>query len=104
MLGEKEWKYVAQQTSAAQRTINFSKLLKRNLLSETINSQAQPTFIWLNSIIIIIKSKICPKLSIEAPGFAVVFIVNLEYIWHIVLVGFFAEIKHVNSGWNTLLP
>ena len=87
MLGEKEWKYVAQHTSPAQRIINFSKLLKRNLLSETINSQAQPTFIWLNSIII--KSKRCPKLSIEAPGFAVVFIVNLEYIWHIVLVGFF---------------
>ena len=89
MLGEKEWKYVAQHTSPAQRIINFSKLLKRNLLSETINSQAQPTFIWLNSITIIIKSKICPKLSIEAPGFAVVFIVNLEYIWHIVLVVFF---------------
>ena len=88
MLGEKEWKYVAQHTSPAQRTINFSKLLKRNLLSETINSQAQPTFIWLNSITII-KSKICPKLSVEAPGFAVVFIVNLEYIWHIVLVVFF---------------
>ena len=104
MLGEREWKYIAQQTSLTQRTINLSKLLKINLFSETIVSQAQPTFIWLNSTIIIIKSKICPKLTIEATGIAVVFIVNFEYIWHVVLVFFFAEIKHVNSGWDTLLP
>ena len=35
MLGEKEWKYVAQQISLAHRTINFSQVLKRNLLPET---------------------------------------------------------------------
>ena len=33
-----------------------------------------------------------------------VVIVNFEYIWHVVLVGFFADFEHANSGWNTLLP
>ena len=32
-----------------------------------------------------------------------VFIVNFEYIWHVVPVGFFADSEHVNTGWNTLL-
>ena len=48
----KELKYVAKQVSPAHRTIYFSQLLKRNL-SETIASHTQPTFIWLNSIMII---------------------------------------------------
>ena len=34
MLGEKEWKYIAQQICPAHRTI-FSQLLKINLLPET---------------------------------------------------------------------
>ena len=104
MLGEKEWKYITQQTFPAHRTINFSQLVKKNLLSQTIVSQAQLTFIWLNSTIIIMKSKICPKLSIEALEVAVVFIINFKYIWFVVLVFFFADFKHVNSRWNTLLP
>ena len=61
MLGEKEWKYVAQQFFPAHRTINFSQLLKWNLLSETYS----------------------------LAGSTVVFVVNFEYIWHVVLVGFF---------------
>ena len=36
----------------AHRTIFFPKLLKTNLLSETIVSQAQPTFICSNSALI----------------------------------------------------
>ena len=65
MLDEKEWKYVAQKISLAHRAIYFFQLLKRNLLSETTVSQAQSTFIWLNSTIII-KCKICPKITTEA--------------------------------------
>ena len=75
MLGEKEWKNVAQQFSPAHRAINFSQLLKWNLLPETYNFS----------------------------GSTVVFVVNFEYIWHVVLVGFFADLKYGNSGWNTLL-
>ena len=65
MLDEKEWKYVAKKISLADRAIYFFQLLKTNLLSETTVSQAQSTFIWLNSTIII-KCKICSKLTIEA--------------------------------------
>ena len=59
MLGEKEWKYVAQQISSVHSTMYFSELLKTNLLSETIVFQAQLTFIWLNSTLITIKCEIC---------------------------------------------
>ena len=65
MLDEKEWKYVAKKISLADRAIYFFQLLKTNLLSETTVSQAQSTFIWLNSTIII-KCKICSELTIEA--------------------------------------
>ena len=64
MLGEKEWKYVAQQISLAHRTINFSVTEEIYCLRLTV-SQAQPTFIWFDSTIIM--CKICSKLTIEAP-------------------------------------
>ena len=31
------------------------------------------------------------------------FIVKLDNTWHVVLVLFFADFEHVNSGWNALL-
>ena len=37
------------------RTIYFPQLLKRNLLSETIVSQAQPAFTCLNSAVITVE-------------------------------------------------
>ena len=99
MLSEKEWKYVAQQISPAHRSIYFSQLLKRILLSETIVFEAQPIFIWLNSriiiiiiIIIIIKCKYMQNMlkvnNSSTRRCSVIFTVNFEYIWHIVLVLF----------------
>ena len=51
VLGEL-WKFVAQQTVPAHRTIYFSQSLKANLLPETIVSQAQLEFTCSNSAII----------------------------------------------------
>ena len=47
------------------RTIYFAKLLKTNLLSETIISRAQPALICSNSIQNFEHIKICSKLRIE---------------------------------------
>ena len=46
------WKFVAQQTVPAHRTIYFSQSLKGNSLSETIVSQAQLEFTCSNSAIV----------------------------------------------------
>ena len=79
LLGEREWKYVAQQISPARRPINFCYWNEIYCLS-LIVSQAQTTLIWLNStiiiiiIIIIIKCKICSKLTIEPPHEVLLFL------------------------------
>ena len=41
--------FVDQQILPAQRTVHFPHILKRNLLSETIDSQAQLGFICSDS-------------------------------------------------------
>ena len=46
------WKFVAQQTVPAHKTIYFSQSLKGNSLSETIVSQAQLEFTCSNSAIV----------------------------------------------------
>ena len=48
---------LSQQISPAHRTVYFSHLLKVNLLSETIVSQALPAFICLYSTIIRVDNK-----------------------------------------------
>ena len=63
-------KHVAQQISPAYRAIYFSQLLKANLLTETIVSQAQPAYIYLiefNNNDSRTQCEMCPKLTIEAP-------------------------------------
>ena len=35
-------------------------------------------------------------------GHSGAFIVNFEYVWHVVQL-FFADFEHINAGWNTLL-
>ena len=89
MLGEKEWKYVAQQISPAHRTINFSQLLKRNLLSETYSFSGS-TGIYLiefnnNNNKVQNKFKVNNRTTRQNSA---VFLVNFKYIWHVVLVFF----------------
>ena len=81
MLGEKEWKYVAQQISPAHRTINFSQLLKRNLLSETYSFSGS-TGIYLiefnnNNNKVQNKSKVNNRTTRQNSA---VFLVNFKYI------------------------
>ena len=87
MLGEKEWKYVAQRISPAHRTINFSQLLKRNLLSETycFSGSTDIYLIRFNNNNVQNMFKVNNRTSRCS---SVPFVVNFEYIWHLVLVFF----------------
>ena len=52
ILGEWGWKHAVQQIFPAHKTLYLPQLLKTNLLSETIVTQAQTAFVCSNSAII----------------------------------------------------
>ena len=59
----------------------ISQLLKSNLLSETIYSQTQPTFICLNSAIITLEKNAAKEAKQEKQQMSIwCFIVNFEYV------------------------
>ena len=106
ILCEWGWKHVAQQICPAHRTLYIPQLLKTNLLSETVVSQAQPAFILFefssnNSIIM---CQICSKLTIEASDIVMVSLMLILNIFDTCVVAFFANFEHVNARSNTLLP
>ena len=85
MLGEKELKYVAYQISPAHGS-NFSQLLKWNLLSETYRFSDSSNIYLIefnnNNNKVQNMFKVNNRTTRRA---SVVFVVNFEYIWHIVL-------------------